>query len=204
MATHTKLFVLLALPLMSLFITSCGTVRETLPTRTAREMMLLSTSADRALVKLPANICQDKKVFVSAANLESYDQKYVMQKVRDVALSHGALLVADAKDSQVILEVASGGLSIDKQVNLLGLPEIPISVPFAGEMMSPEVPIIKRAKLDGRAKILVSAIDTKTKKQVIQIPVMYGGAYVSEWWFLFIGPFRSSDLPKPEYKTSYK
>ena len=202
MTNKIKLFLLATLPLMATLVTSCGTVRETLPARTAREMLILSTAADRALEKLPESVCKDKKVFIITTNFESYDQKYVTQKVRDVVLSRGATMVAAAKDAQVLLEVASGALSIDKQVNLLGIPELPVSVPFAGEMLTPEIPIIRKARLDGRAKILVTAIDASTNKQLVKIPVMYGQTYVSEWWFFFLGPFRWTDLPKESLKTS--
>jgi hypothetical protein len=182
--------------LLGLFLVGCGTVRETLPARSATEQLLLSTAADRAVAELPEQIFQGKAVFLDTTFLECTDKAYVIQCMRAALRRNGARIV-DAKDqAELILEAGSGALSLDKRDSLFGLPSLPFPLPFAGETLRlPEMPLWKIVTYRGKAKFLFSAVDPGSGRQVADLPVCHGGSRESYWWVLIIGPIRSSDLP---------
>lgn len=183
--------------LLPLLLAGCGTLYSTLPPRSAMEQMLISTAADRAVEMLPAEHLQDKAVFIDVSNLECYDKPYVVQRIRQAVLSRGARLAPGRAEAQLVLEVASGGLSLNQRKFLLGLPSIPIPLPATGEVLSlPELALLKATFFRGQAKLLFTAIDTATNAQVFEVPICYGKSLDSYWSVLFLIQFRYTDLPK--------
>lgn len=181
---------------LGLFLAGCGTVRETLPARSATEQLLISTAADRAVAELPEDIFQGKAVFLDASLLECADKPYVVQRMRTALRQNGARLVDGKDQAELILEAGSGALSIDKRDSLFGLPPLPLPIPFAGETLRlPEVPLWKMITYRGRAKFVFSLVDPATGQQAAELPTSYGNSKETYWWVLVVGPIRSSDLP---------
>jgi len=182
---------------MLVLLSGCGRVRQTLPARSAMEQFLISTAADRAVERIPAAQQKGRKVFVDVSSLECYDKPYVTQRIRQAVLHGGGSLADSAEGAEVLLQVASGGLSINERNYLLGIPELPLPIPFAGEYLRlPELPIFKVIFFRGRAKLLFNAVDPASGEQLYQIPAAYGKSMNSYWWILFLGPFEWTDLPK--------
>ena len=178
-------------------LAGCGTVRETLPDRSALEQMLISTAADRAVIKLPPEAVAEKAVYLETSNLDCYDKPYVVQRIRHAVLQCDGRLVEKPELAEVTLEVASGGLSINKRSYLFGLPELPLPIPFAGETLkTPELAIFKIVFYRGRAKLLFNAVDPATQGQLLDIRTCYGDAKANYWWLLLFGPFEQTDLPE--------
>ena len=177
-----------------LLMAGCGSVRETLPGRSAMEQMLISTAADRAVGELPTQIFQGKAVFLDTTNLDCTDKAYVIQRMRAALRQCGANLT-DAKDqADLFLEAGSGTLSLNKRDMMFGIPSLPL--PFAGETLKlPELPLWKLITYDGRAKFLFSLVDAKTGQMAADIPLCYGSARETYWWCLIVGPVKNSDLP---------
>jgi len=178
-------------------LTGCGSVRETLPDRSAMEQLIISTAADRAIATLPPQELKGKAVFLDTSNLESYDKPYVVQQTKRMVFENGGRLADDRESAQVVLEIASGGLSINRRNYLFGIPAIPLPVPFAGEpLVFPEIPIFKVIFYKGKAKLLFIAVDPASNSQLYKLPMCYGKSLDSYWWFLFFGPFQHTDLPE--------
>ncbi len=190
-----RLGLLAAVALTTMFCCSCGTVRETLPARSATEQLMISTAADRAIAKLPADVVEGKNVFIEVKNLDGYDKPYVIERLRKEVSDKKGLLAPAADKADVVFEVASGALSVDKVNFLFGMPELPLPIPSAETFKIPEIPIIKRMKYHSHAKILITVIDPKTNKSIVALDPFYGKVKDVYWWFFFIGPFRFTDLP---------
>jgi hypothetical protein len=196
MALRSVAAMSLAIVSVVLCLAGCGRVQETLPPRSAMEQLLISTAGDRAVAGMPLGDLDGKAVFLDTANLDCYDKPYLVQRLRHAVLDNGGRIAEKREEAQVVLQVASGSLSINKREFLLGLPAIPIPIPMAGTLELPELAIVKAVHHRGRAKLLVSAIDPKTNGAALELPVCYGKARNSNWWFLFLGPFEFNDLPK--------
>src|SRR5829696_1805292 len=154
-------------PLWLLFflpgIAGCLQTRLSEPPRTAVEQLLLSTAADRSLQRIDWEMFQEKKVFVDTNYFESYDKAYVLGTVRDLLSQHGALLATNANDAEIIIEPRSGALSTDSSSSLVGMPSMPIPIPFAGTFRSPELYFWKTEKVFSTAKIALFAYDQKSR-----------------------------------------
>jgi len=168
-------------------------MRETFPARTATEQLLISTAADRAIDSLDLSACKGKKVFVETTNLESYDKPYVNQRIASRVLHAGGMAVSDAKEAEIIVKVASGGLSIDERHFLIGIPAIPVPVPGVGSILTPELAIFKILHHYGKAKILVNAVDPKSNVLLWDTPLSYGNSKASYLWLLLTGPWQWGD-----------
>ena len=174
----------------------CGTIRETLPDRAAKEQLVISSAADRAVDEMPEGPLGGVKIYVDTTNLEGTDKVYVVQTVRDYVLANDAALAGNAEEADVVLELASGALSLDKRNYLLGLPAIPLPIPMAGETLQlPEIPLMKALFYRGKVKLQVSAIDTQSRAEAFEVPICRGKSLDSYWWVFFFGPFRYSDIP---------
>ncbi len=183
--------------LLALALTGCSSFRDTYPPRSATEQVLLSTAADRAIAHLGAPWMRGRAFYVDDSRLDAYDKPYVVQRVREAVLEAGGRLVEDRKDAAVVLEAASGGLSVDTGGFLLGLPAITIPVPFGAQGVAlPELALFKIESRVGKAKLLFSAVDAATGARYAPLPVAYGRAVRRSWWLFFVGPFGSSDIPE--------
>lgn len=176
----------------------CGVPRETLPARSAIEQLLISTAADRAIARLPGEPLAGKTVFVDGSNLECLDKPYVTQRIRQAVLESGASLAASREDAEVVLEAASGMLSVNKRDYLFGLPSLSVPVPFAGGAFTlPEVALFKVVSYRGRAKLTFNAVDTATNTLHHTMPVCYGKSLTAYWKLLVLfGPYEWTDLPE--------
>jgi hypothetical protein len=189
-----RLFALLS---VLLALAGCSSSRDTFPPRSATEQLLLSTAADRAVERLQVHWMRGKAIYVDDSHLEAYDKPYVVERVRKEVLKNGGRLVEDRAQAAVVLQVASGALSVDTGDFLIGLPQITIPIPFGGQGLTlPEVAIFKIQSRVGKAKLLFNALDATTGAQVAPLPLAYGTAMRRFWWLLMAGPFDASDTPR--------
>jgi hypothetical protein len=189
-------------PLWLLFflpgIAGCLQTRMSEPPRTAVEQLLLSTAADRSLQRIHWQMFQEKKVFVDTNYFESYDKAYVLGTVRDLLSQHGALLATNATSADIIIEPRSGALSTDSSSSLVGMPSMPIPIPFAGTFKSPEMYLWKTEKAFSTAKIALFAYDQKSREHVYSSGSLAGKA--SHKYYKFLGLFSVTRTDLPEKK----
>ncbi len=170
----------------------CGTVRETFPGRSATEQLLISTAADRAIEEFPPSGLKGKSIFVETANLDVADEPYVVGRLQRYILENGGKLAGDRSSADVVLGVASGGLSVDHTGFLIGIPSLPLSV--AGGVVTPEIALFRLSTHTGRAKFLFSPVDPDDASQLYRVPLCRGESTAKYYWVLALGPFRRTDL----------
>lgn len=188
---------ILAICAAAALLCGCGTFRDTVPSRSASEQVLLSTAADRAIEEMADNWIRNTRVLIDTSQLDAYDQEYLVQRLRRAVLYRGGILVDDSQQADAVLEVASGGFSIDTGRFAIGIPEITLPVPFAGQLELPEIAFFKQMRHVGKAKILFTVLDPKSGRQYVDVPICYGRSRRTLWWIFFIGPFDTSDIPDP-------
>lgn len=192
----TRAAVLIALALVSVMFTGCAFDRSTDPARTAIEQLLLSTSVDRCLGVMETTALKDKKVFIDTSNFESYDKGYAISALRNKISSGGALILNDKAKADVIVEARCGGLSIDRNDSLIGIPSIPLPIPYVGPLVIPEIAIFKKTEQESVAKIDILAYEQATGKHVFSTTDTYGESYYNRWTLLIIFKFRTTDIPE--------
>lgn len=186
---------LVTMTLALLVATGCTTTRKTQPPRTATEQRLISTAADQAIPKLWVDALDSTSVFLVTEHFESLDEDYVISAVKAHLLQQGAFVVKDRSEAQLIVEIRSGALSIDKSEHLfLGIPSIPLPIPFAGEFEIPEIPLFKREHQQGIAKFALTAYNPRTGVLKGHTGPVYGESYLTHWRFFLI-PWTQTNLP---------
>jgi len=194
------LFILLVL-LLGMGAAGCVQTKMTEPPRAAVEQLLLSTAADRSLASANfQNTFQDKKVFMDPAYFESYDKPYVLGAIRDTLSSHGALLVADVKDAEIIVEPRSGALSTDSTSSEVGIPAMGIPVPLSGTFSTPDLYIFKSQKQFSTAKIALLAYDAKSRQHLYSSGPLVGRAHQNYYSFLLFIKLTRTDIPEKKKK----
>ncbi|XOV76734.1 MAG: DUF6655 family protein [Phycisphaerales bacterium] len=101
-----------------------STIRTTDPSRTATEQFLLSQAASLAVSQLSVEGLRGRRVFVDDQYFAASESKFVLGELRNRLFLGGVQLMPERDMAQVILEVRSGGVGIDRSDYLLGLPSL--------------------------------------------------------------------------------
>lgn len=195
---------LLGALLVLVFLNGCTTLRETQPTHTAREQLLMSTAADRASEQIAPNVPEGNQIFVDVTNFGSgndYQSMYAINAIKSALLRRGYRLAPSADKSDTILIVSTGALSIDEIDKLVGIPDYSIPIPLAGALQTPEIAIWKSKDRTGVAKFLLTFYDAKTGELQDASDPLYGFSNFNRSSILFYG-YTKSDLLSEEAKKN--
>jgi hypothetical protein len=152
----------LLLALLAL-MSGCATIRTTDPPRTATEQFLLSVAATRAIDQLSASALRGRRIFLDGQYLGTTqfapENAFLQGELRARLLLAGVQLVSKRDDAEIVLEVRSGGLGIDRLEFLLGIPALYLggttSTTPTGQLpvATPELALIKSTRQRGFASV---------------------------------------------------
>jgi len=180
-----------------IILTGCGTTRWSDSSRTATEQLLISSAIDHAVGKIDFTPMKDKRVFLATEAIEGVtDHKYLVMSLRQQLSSSGGILCNSKEQTDYVVEVRAGAIGTDRDETLIGIPAFNVPT-FPGSTFSgtiPEIPIVKRTKQRGIAKIAVFAYNNHTG-----LPVWASGNSQSEsttdnLWFAGTGPLTKGNI----------
>lgn len=196
----------------------CGDLRVTDPPRTATEQFLVSTAVSKAVGQLTTAPLRDRVVYVDTSYvlgtndplkiddiqvlLNNQDRQFLAAELRARLLGDG-VRVADAADrAEIVLEVRTGGLGVDRSDFLFGLPPFLIPATSTGDtnigggtLIAPELAIFKNIEQRGYASIAYVAYWRETGEIVGASGPFLGQTDRVDWWFLGSGPRTSGNIP---------
>lgn len=192
------------LPLLLLAVASLpgciGNIRDTTTVRTAHEILLISTAAQRAVREYDATPLARRRVFVDMRYFDSIDKSYVESSLRQHLADNRAVLVDQSAAADLVLEVRNGTLGIWDGDFVLGIPQLPVSYPGApGAILLPPLYAFRRLSHQGYAKFQLWLFEPKTLAFLGRSQDLWGSAYYNQWWLLGIGPFDSSNDIFPDF-----
>lgn len=199
--------------LLTLIISSCATQTVTNTKRSAREELILSTSVDDALYDCGMILDDKAKVFLDVSNLkldDALEQSYLIGAIRSFIGSTGAIIVEKKEDSQIIFELYSGALATDYRTNLIGIPPMPVPVPFSAALLqTPKIALFEKDHQTASCKLLYNLVDTKSGEQIIFKDSVIGGSYYHSWSIMGFGwsntdVFDDRRLSKHQLSTKFK
>lgn len=187
-------FVSLICLLLALLGGCTSTIRTTDPPRTATEQFLLSQAAAEAVEQLSVEGLRGRRVFLDADYFAASEQAFVLGELRARLLLSGVQLTTRA-NAQIVLEVRSGGVGIDRSDFLLGIPSLVVTAgdgdatgltrtPFA----TPELAIVKNVNQVGIASVAFVAYWADTGEVVASSGPHIGRTMREDWWFFGFGP----------------
>lgn len=175
-----------------------GSIRDTTTPRSAHEMLLVSTAAQRAIQSYDAKPLKAKKVHVDLALFDPIDKPYVQSSLR-YHLSNAGVVIADkADDCDVVMEVRNASLGLWDGDFVLGIPQMPMSAQGSPTVLLPPLYAFRRLSHQGFAKFQLWLYDPKKKIYLGRSQDLWGTSYYNQWWVFGIGPFDGSNDVFPD------
>lgn len=199
----------LALAVPALAFLGCATQRVTNPERTATEQFLLSKAVTEAVGPLSFAMLHGRRVYIDDRFFGAPEKVFVLGEVRAKLLLSGVQVAADRKEAEIVLEVRSAGVGIDRYDNILGIPSIgapaaatsaAAGVPTAG-ILTPEVALVKEVKQVSFASVSYIAYWADTGEVVATSGPSIGMAWRDDWWILGFGPRTIGTIPPVDHQV---
>lgn len=199
--------------LSMLLAVGCSNIRVTNPPRTATEQFLMSSAVTEAVAQIATDSLRDRLVYlddryfqIDPENVASIERDFAISEVRAKLLTSGARLVDERDRAQIIVEIRTGGIGIDRGDFLVGVP--PLLLPGTGQsdsvavsgatIISPEIAILKNIKQFGYASIAYVAYWRDSGEIVASSGPFIGTTYRTDWWYVGFGPNASGDISTAE------
>ena len=188
-------------------LSGCASLRITDPARTATEQFLLSQAAIEAVKPFSFIVLRGHKIFVEDTYLAAAEKEFVLGELRAKLLLSGVQISAKREQAEIVLEVRSGGVGIDRYETLLGIPSIGTSaaaaaagagVPVAS-IVTPEIAITKSIKQVGFASVAYVAYWADTGEVVDSSGPSVGKAFRDDWWLFGFGPRTIGTIPPVDH-----
>jgi hypothetical protein len=187
--------------LLLLALPSCTYYRTTDPPITADQQFLISEATIRAVDQLSAVALRDRIVFVDSTYLTGPDSSFLIAEVRARLLVSGVRLADNKAKSQVILELRSGGIGIDRQYYMVGLPSFALpgtGGPSGSAFATPEIAFVKNQKQRGYASVAFVAYLTESGELLASSGPFVGRSSREDYWLFFTGPRPTGNIPTVE------
>ena len=186
---------LICLILVSI-ITACTSQYTTKTKRAASEQLVLSTSVDKALDELNVLKLSGQKVYLDVQHFDVQDDKgYIISSFKRELIMDGVKLVNKAEDADVIFIISCGTYANDYDELLLGIPELPVPIPFTGSVIvTPEMAFFKKSSLRGVVRLEAFAHDAKTKQLIYASKPLSATSYYNKWVMFFLISFKTTDV----------
>jgi hypothetical protein len=189
-------------------VAGCATQRVTNPERTATEQFLLSKAVTEAVEPLSFDVLHSRKVYIDDRFFGASEKALALGEVRAKLLLSGVQVAPDAQEAEIILEVRSAGIGIDRYDSIIGIPSFgapssvtsaAASVPLVG-IVTPELAILKESKQISFASIAYVAYWANTGEVVASAGPSLGTAWRDDWWILNFGPRTIGTIPPVEHR----
>ena len=195
------------------FFGGCATIRVTDPARTATEQFLESEAITRCVNQLAVDTLRDRKVYVDAtylvaatqpilAQTPTQEQNFMIGELRAKLLLAGVRLVDRKEKAEVVLELRSGGIGIDRYDYLLGLPATDLggvpgvdSATSTGLLVTPQIAILQTIKQKGYAGVAMVAYWSDTGELIASSGPFVSVTHREDFWFFGFGPRITGDIP---------
>ena len=182
---------LLLMLTLSVISAGCTSSRTSDTARTGLEQLLISNAVDQTLDKTGLPPVDGRSVFIEEKYLDSVDKGYIVAKMRQKLLRQGALLVDKKEDSEITVELSSGGVGTDSVTSFIGSPGL--TVPGLPVEL-PEVRLYEKNSQFGTAKIGVVAYATGNGRLIYDGGTPLARANDSKWSIMGIGPFEDGTV----------
>ena len=180
----------------ALICTACSTPTITNTARNSVEEMLLSAVVERGISSIDFEAYAGKKVFMDYSNLApQVDKEFLMAYIELHLARFGTIVVKDAADADYVFKATSSVLATDMDKFLLGIPSLPIPIPWANlSIVIPEIPIIMRLQRTAWGRFFFNIVDAKTNEPVQIVDGARAEAALNNWVVCFI-PFKTHRTP---------
>ena len=201
----------MAVAAIAMLLSGCTAVHLTEPSETATEQLLITAAIDDAVAKMNVSLGAGTRIFVDTSYFDGTERdrtvlfpKYAMAAVRDRLLRAGAILAEDRKAADVIVELRTGGQSVDHNSLFIGIPAISIPLPVPPNfypLTTPELALFKRDRQTGVAKLAITAYRQDTGAFASSSGPSFGSSNHTETIILLVIDRIDSDIEPKELQN---
>jgi hypothetical protein len=191
----------------------CADIRVTDPYATATQEFLETEATRQAIARIAAGPLRDRKVYIDGSFLTggkqtspgnlvatqppTSEQLFLLGEFRAHLLMNGVRICSKPEEAEIIIEVRSGGMSVDRTDFLLGLPGLTVSVGVGAStpVTTPELAIIKSTKQFGFASVAYVAYWRETGEIVASSGPFVGRTVREDYWLFGTGPSTIGNIP---------
>ena len=198
----------------ALIVAGCTTVHVTEPVQSATEQLLVSRAIDDAVAKLNVTLDPGAHVFVDTSYFDGTGPfegmerdksvlfpKYAISAVREKLLRGGALLTNDRRAADIVVELRTGGQSVDHNSLFVGIPSISIPLPPTFyPVTTPELALFKRDRQTGIVKLAITAYRQQTGAFASASGPSFGSSNHTETTILLLFDTIKSDIEPKELR----
>lgn len=194
---------ILVFSLLLLFAVGCSNVRITNPPQTATEQFLLSNAAQKAVDNFSFDSLFSRKVYVDSSHFAPAKKDFVLGEFRAGLFKAGVQIANKPEEAEVIIEIRSSGVGIDRYENLVGIPSLgapsgaAAGVPAATSsptLVTPEVAITKNIRQYSFASIAYVAYWRDSGEVLVSEGPSVGKAMREDFWLFGMGPKTIGDI----------
>ena len=184
----------------------CANVRITDPARTATEQFLLSQAGVKAVELLSFEAIHGRSAFLDVAHFAPMEKEFVLGEFRAKLLKSGVRVSAKREEAEIILEVRSAGVGIDRYESLFGIPALtaPAGITSTAQvatLITPEIAITKKIRQIGFASVAYVAYWADSGDVIASSGPVIGKTYREDWWLLGFGPRTIGSVPPVDHKS---
>jgi hypothetical protein len=177
------------------------------PERTATEQFLLSQAVVEAVEPLSFEVLHGRRVYIDDRFFGSPEKTFVLGELRAKLLLAGVQVSPNEQTAEIILEVRSAGIGVDRYDSILGIPAIgapslatsgATTVPTA-TIITPELALVKEIRQVSFASVAYVAYWANTGEVVASSGPSLGRAYRDDWWLFGFGPRTIGTVPPVDH-----
>jgi hypothetical protein len=200
---------------MAIFVTAASvalhtggcssSVRVTDPDRSATEQFLISTAASKAVSQLGIEPLRGRMVYLETRYFAASDQVFVIGELRARMLLGGVHLTTDRELAEIVMELRSGGVGVDRSDLFVGIPPLLLSTSVGGDnnddtvpLATPEVSLVKNIDQRGVASVAYVAYWRDNGEIAATSGPYVGYARRKDWWYFGMGRGTVGDIPPTE------
>jgi len=205
----------------------CATIRITDTPRTADEEFLLTQAATHAVGKLSLDALRGRSVWLTSeyafsttrpfeqsfltdeVRAPQFENAYLIAELRSRLLALGARLAGSRDRCDIVLEVRTGALAINRADFLLGIPALALGGAASSgvnnlAVATPDLAIYKNTKQDGYASVAVVGYWRNTGEVVVNSGPFVGHTHRYDFFIFGYALEPQGDIPPTQLGTGAK
>jgi len=196
---------------LAALLAGCTSVHLTEPPQSATEQLLITRAVDDAVAKMDVSFVSGARIFVDTRFVDQQRDRnvlfarYMMSAVRDRLLRAGGLISDNRANADTIVEVRSGGQSVDHNSLFIGIPSISVPLtlllPSFNPVTIPDLSLFKRDRQTGVAKLAVTAYRQSTGALAGSAGPVFGSSNHTETVVLLVIDMIDSDIEPKELQN---
>ncbi len=192
--------IMIAIVATSLVLAGCGTTRTSTTDRTPLEQALISQSAYDAVGMLnftPERDVAGMSYYLDDSQFKSVDQEYILNALREHLLKLGMRETTSEDEADVHIFPRSAHVGVHDRSVLLGIPSLPIIIPGAGTLTTPELALYKYDTQRGRSRVGGFGVIPETGELAFSMEEKAAQRRFTRYTVLFLFSFKRTNLEYP-------